>query len=61
MTSRSRKVSHNQKAVIMAADHSAGPSKEEMQLQLLNDKRTDAGTKGCATLVGQGLKIEESQ
>jgi hypothetical protein len=45
----------------MVTDSIPGPSKEEMQLQLMNDERTGAGTKGGATLIGQGLKVEESQ
>jgi hypothetical protein len=32
-----------------------------MQLQLMSDERTNAGTKGGTTLIGQGLKIEDSQ
>jgi len=32
-----------------------------MQLQLMNDERTTAGSKGGATLICQGLKIEDSQ
>jgi hypothetical protein len=38
-----------------------GPSKDEMQLQLMNDISANAGTKGGATTIGQGLKIEDSQ
>ena len=38
-----------------------GPSKDEMQLQLMNDESTTGGTKRGATLIGQGLKIEDSQ
>lgn len=38
-----------------------GPSKDEMQLQLMNDESANAGTKGGATTISQGLKIEDSQ
>jgi hypothetical protein len=38
-----------------------GPSKDEMQLLLMNDERASVGTKGATTLIGDGLKIEESQ
>jgi hypothetical protein len=38
-----------------------GPSKDEMQLQLMSNERTPAGAKGAAALLGQGLKIEDSQ
>jgi hypothetical protein len=37
------------------------PSKDEMQLQLMNDKSATAGAKGGAALMGQGLKIEDLQ
>jgi len=45
----------------VATDSISGPSKEEMQLQLMNNERASAGTKGGVTLIGQGLKVEESQ
>ena len=45
----------------VATDHIAGPSKDEMQLQLMNDESANAGTKGGATIIGQGLKIQDSQ
>jgi hypothetical protein len=32
-----------------------------MQLQLMNDENANAGTKGGATIIAQGLKIEDSQ
>jgi hypothetical protein len=32
-----------------------------MQLQLMTDERTTASAKGGATLIGQGLKVEDSQ
>jgi hypothetical protein len=32
-----------------------------MQLQLMNDERASVATKGGTTLIGQGLKIEDSQ
>jgi hypothetical protein len=38
-----------------------GPSKDEMQLQLMSNERTAVGAKGAAVLLGQGLKIEDSQ
>jgi hypothetical protein len=45
----------------MAAHRIVGPSKDEMQLQLMNNERITIGAKGGATLIGQGLKVEESQ
>jgi hypothetical protein len=45
----------------MATDCIPGPSKDEMQLQLMTDESTNAGTKGGAAIIGQGLKIENSQ
>jgi hypothetical protein len=50
-----------QNPLFAVANCTQGPSKDEMQLQLMNDERTNAGTKGSATLIGQGLKIEDSQ
>jgi hypothetical protein len=47
--------------LIAVTNYIPGPSKDEMQLQLMNDEITKAGTKGGATLIGQGLKIEDSQ
>jgi hypothetical protein len=44
-----------------ATNRIPGPSKDEMQLQLMNDESANAGTKGGATIIGQGLKIEDSQ
>jgi hypothetical protein len=43
------------------ANNILGPSKDEMQLQLMSSKRSSAGAKGAAALLGQGLKIEDSQ
>jgi len=45
----------------MATNCIPGPSKDEMQLQLMNDKSTNTGTKGGVAIIGQGLKIEDSQ
>ena len=60
MTSSFRKVLINN-SPINRAKYILGPSKNEMQLQLMNDERTTAGAKGGTTLIGQGLKIEDSQ
>jgi hypothetical protein len=51
----------NKYFVVAANKIMLGPSKDEMQLQLMNDERTTARSKGGATLIGHGLKIEESQ
>jgi hypothetical protein len=51
----------HQNCLIVITNCIPGPSKEEMQLQLMNDERTKAGAKGGATLIGQGLQIEDSQ
>jgi hypothetical protein len=45
----------------MVAHSNLGPSKVEMQLQLMDDKRTTASDSGGVTLISQGLKIEDSQ
>jgi hypothetical protein len=45
----------------MATNRIPGPSKDEMQLQLMNDESANVGTKGGVTIIGQGLKIEDSQ
>jgi len=47
--------------LIIAINGVLGPSKDEMQLQLMNNERINASTKGGVTLIGQGLKIEDSQ
>jgi hypothetical protein len=53
---------HRSSPLIVAADCCIlGPSKDDMQLQLMNDESPNAGTKGGATIIGQGLKIKESQ
>ena len=48
-------------AVIKVTNCVTGPSRDEMHLRLINDEMSDAGTKGGTTLLGQGLKIEDSQ
>jgi hypothetical protein len=40
---------------------SAGPSKAELQLNLLEEEQTSALRKGSVNVLAQGLKIEESQ
>jgi hypothetical protein len=51
----------NNISLIRTTNHIPGPSKDEMQLLLMNDERSTAGTKGGTTLIGQGLKIEDTQ
>src|SRR5882762_11070650 len=60
-TSKFKKVLSYHNSLITTTDCIPGPSKDEMQLLLMNDERASVGTKGATTLIGNGLKIEESQ
>jgi hypothetical protein len=37
------------------------PSKAELQLNLMEEEHASGGRKGSASLLAQGLKIEETQ
>jgi hypothetical protein len=60
-TSKFKKVSSYHHSLIGMTNCIPGPSKDEMQLLLMNDERASVGTKGATTSIGDGLKIEESQ